>query len=68
MTLQGKGLDPEQAFAFAMGQDGDKADKSHMGSLRVRMREHNLNRRRKVSVPELGPMTTVHESTIDSRE
>lgn len=65
---QGKGLDPEQAFALAMGQKGDKVDKPHMGSLRLRLREHNLTRRRKVSVPELGPMTTVHETTIDSRK
>ncbi|KUI72516.1 hypothetical protein VM1G_08406 [Cytospora mali] len=66
MAIQGKGLDPEQAFALAMGQNGDKADKPYIGNLRVRMREHNLIRRRKVSVPELGPMTTVHETTIDS--
>ncbi|KUI59065.1 hypothetical protein VP1G_06302 [Cytospora mali] len=68
MATQGKGLDPEQAFALAMGQNSDKADKPYIGNLRVRMREHNLIRRRKVSVPELGPMTTVHETTIDSRE
>lgn len=66
MNSQGKGLDPEQAFALAMGQNGDKAEKAHMSSLRTRMREHNLSRRRKVSVTELGPMTTVHEATIDS--
>lgn len=67
---QSKGLDPEQAFALAMGQNGDKADKASVGTLRLRMKEHNLNlvRRRKVSVPELGPMTTVHESSMDSRE
>lgn len=63
-----KGLDPEQAFALAMGQTTDKPDKP--SSLRMRMKEHNLNlvRRRKVSVPELGPMTTVHEASMDSRE
>lgn len=66
----GKGLDPEQAFALAMGQNGDKSDKSSVGNLRFRMKEHNLNltRRRKVSVPELGPMTTVHETSMDSRK
>lgn len=65
-----KGLDPEQAFALAMGQNGDKSDKPSVGNLRLRMKEHNLNlvRRRKVSVPELGPMTTVHETSMDSRE
>lgn len=65
---QGKGLDPEQAFALAMAQNGDKADKPSAGGLRLRIKEHNLIRRRKVSVPELGPMTTVHESAMDSRK
>ncbi|KAG6359265.1 hypothetical protein INS49_012786 [Diaporthe citri] len=65
---QGKGLDPEQAFALAMAQNGDKADKPCAGGLRLRIKEHNLIRRRKVSVPELGPMTTVHEVAMDSRD
>lgn len=65
---QGKGLDPEQAFALAMAQNGDKADKPCAGGLRLRIKEHNLIRRRKVSVPELGPMTTVHEAAMDSRK
>jgi hypothetical protein len=66
---QGKGLDPEQAFALAMAQNnGDKADKPCTGGLRLRIKEHNLIRRRKVSVPELGPMTTVHEAAMDSRK
>lgn len=68
MASQGKGLDPEQAFALAMGQNSDKADKACKGGLRIRMREHNLSRRRKVSVTELGHMTTVHETAIDSRK
>ncbi|POS78038.1 hypothetical protein DHEL01_v203571 [Diaporthe helianthi] len=63
---RGKVLDPEQAFALAMAQNGDKADKPCAGGLRLRIKEHNLNRRRKVSVPELGPMTTVHEAAMDS--
>ncbi|TLD30955.1 hypothetical protein PspLS_02559 [Pyricularia sp. CBS 133598] len=65
----GKGLDPEQAFALAMNQtsSNEKSDKSPPGSgLRLRIKEHNLNRRRKVSVPELGPMTTVQEVPMDS--
>lgn len=65
---QGKGLDPEQAFALAMAQNSDKADKPCAGGLRLRIKEHNLIRRRKVSVPELGPMTTVHEAAMDSRK
>lgn len=64
-----KGLAPDQAFALAMGQNSDNADKFASGSLRLRIKEHNLpSRRRKVSVPELGPMTTVHESSMDSRK
>jgi len=63
----GKSLDPEQAFALAMGQNGEKGDKLNPGAgLRIRIKEHNLNRRRKVSVPELGPMTTVQEVAMDS--
>ncbi|KAI1657344.1 Up-regulated during septation-domain-containing protein [Daldinia decipiens] len=62
-TTSGKQLDPEQAFAMAMGQ----TDKASVGSgLRMRIKEHNLNRRRKISVPELGPMTTVQEVAMDS--
>ncbi|KAI1400067.1 hypothetical protein F4819DRAFT_497591 [Hypoxylon fuscum] len=59
----GKQLDPEQAFAMAMGQQ-DKASVSN--GLRMRIKEHNLTRRRKISVPELGPMTTVQEVPMDS--
>ncbi len=66
--VSGKALDPEQAFALAMGQTGDKPEKpSAGGGLRLRIKEHNLIRRRKVSVPELGPMTTVQEVAMDSR-
>ncbi|KAK8049373.1 hypothetical protein PG994_011103 [Apiospora phragmitis] len=63
----GKQLDPEEAQAVALGQpaeDAENADK--VNDLRVRIKERNLNRRRKVSVPELGPMTTVHEVAMDS--
>ncbi|KAI2625743.1 hypothetical protein GGR54DRAFT_629248 [Hypoxylon sp. NC1633] len=63
----GKQLDPEQAFAMAMGQPVEKSDKpSVTNGLRMRIKEHNLNRRRKISVPELGPMTTVQEVAMDS--
>jgi hypothetical protein len=67
----GKSLDPEQAFALAMGQGqkSDKTERPNVGNgLRLRIKEHNLTRRRKVSVPELGPMTTVQEVPMDSRE
>ncbi|ROT41366.1 hypothetical protein SODALDRAFT_270671 [Sodiomyces alkalinus F11] len=84
-----KGLDPEQAKAYALGQTQTQAqatqtqtqtqttqtqttDKPDQGrsspsnGLRIRIKEHNLVRRRKVSVPELGPMTTVQEVAMDS--
>ncbi|KAK6841742.1 hypothetical protein PG987_002602 [Apiospora arundinis] len=63
----GKQLDPEEAQAAALGQPSEKAeDADKVNDLRVRIKERNLNRRRKVSVPELGPMTTVHEVAMDS--
>ncbi|KAI0833124.1 hypothetical protein F5Y06DRAFT_290202 [Hypoxylon sp. FL0890] len=62
-VTSGKQLDPEQAFAVAMGQ----TDKPSVASgLRMRIKEHNMTRRRKISVPELGPMTTVQEVAMDS--
>jgi hypothetical protein len=64
----GKALGPGQAFALAMGQNGEKGEKPAAGTgLRIRIKEHNLIRRRKVSVPDLGPMTTVQEVAMDSR-
>ncbi|KAK4193127.1 Up-regulated during septation-domain-containing protein [Podospora australis] len=67
VTAPGKALDPEQAFALAMAQNNEKSDKQPAGTgLRIRIKEHNLNRRRKISVPELGPMTTVQEVAMDS--
>ncbi|KAK0670466.1 Up-regulated during septation-domain-containing protein [Cercophora samala] len=66
-TAPGKALDPEQAFALAMSQTGEKGEKTPaVTGLRIRIKEHNLNRRRKVSVPDLGPMTTVQEVAMDS--
>lgn len=60
-----KPLDPEQAFVLAM----KKADTSLVSSGSVRLRKDSLSaRRRKVSVPELGPMTTVQEAAMDSRK
>lgn len=68
-TAPSKALDPGQAYALAMGQTGDKSEKmTAVTGLRIRIKEHhNLIRRRKISVPELGPMTTVQEVTMDSR-
>jgi hypothetical protein len=68
VTAPGKALDPEQAFALAMSQNGDKSEKmTAVTGLKIRFKEHNLVRRRKISVPELGPMTTVQEAAMDSR-
>lgn len=65
-----KPLDPDQAYAVATGQAPDKSDKPEKtglsNGLLLRIKEHNLTRRRKVSVPELGPMTTVQEVSMDS--
>lgn len=38
-----------------------------LAGIRIRLNQNNLVRRRKVSVPELGPMTTVQEISMDSR-
>ncbi|KAI1270539.1 hypothetical protein F5Y18DRAFT_414240 [Xylariaceae sp. FL1019] len=62
-----KQLEIDQAYALAMTQSPEKIDKSLLSNgLRLRIKEHNLTRRRKVSVPELGPMTTVQEASMDS--
>ncbi|KAI0974156.1 Up-regulated during septation-domain-containing protein [Xylaria arbuscula] len=62
-----KPLDLDQAHVIAMGQSPDKVDKPGLSNgLLLRIKEHNLTRRRKVSVPELGPMTTVQEVSMDS--
>ena len=68
-TLEsGKTVAPEKAFAIAMGQAADGSEKtSGSSNLRLRINQHPLVRRRKVSVPELGPMTTVQEISMDSR-
>lgn len=61
-----------EPMAAGLGQPTDEAEKTEStdkcNGLRLRIKEHNLNRRRKVSVPELGPMTTVHEVAMDSRK
>lgn len=62
-------LDLDQAAAIVMSQSPEKSEKSGLSNgLLLRIKEHNLTRRRKVSVPELGPMTTVQEVSMDSRK
>ncbi|KAI1500841.1 Up-regulated during septation-domain-containing protein [Biscogniauxia marginata] len=57
-----KQYEPDPTLAMA-----EKSEKFSMSNgLRMRIKEHNLTRRRKVSVPELGPMTTVQEVAMDS--
>ena len=64
-----KPLDLDQAHITTMGQSSEKSDKTGLSNgLLLRIKEHNLTRRRKVSVPELGPMTTVQEVSMDSRK
>jgi hypothetical protein len=66
--LAAKPVEQDQALALAMGQSSDKSEKSGLSNgLLLRIKEHNLTRRRKISVPELGPMTTVQEVSMDSR-
>lgn len=47
----------------------EKTEKSNTSTgLKIRISAQNLIRRRKISVPELGPMTTVQEVQMDSRK
>ena len=72
ITAGQKNADTEQSQSQSttMGQNGSsEKDRSLLGTaLRLKPKEQTLIRRRKVSVPELGPMTTVQEIAMDSRE
>ncbi|KAI1171492.1 hypothetical protein F4777DRAFT_565215 [Nemania sp. FL0916] len=59
-----KALDLDQAYTVGISQPQEKPGFSN--GLLSRIKEHNLTRRRKISVPELGPMTTVQEVSMDS--
>lgn len=61
---------PELETAQAMTQNASgERERSILGAaLRLKSKEQTLIRRRKASVPELGPMTTVQEVPMDSRE
>ncbi|OAA47238.1 PIF1 helicase-like protein [Beauveria brongniartii RCEF 3172] len=53
--------------ALPTPQASETSDKtSPLAGIRIRLNQNNLIRRRKVSVPELGPMTTVQEVSMDS--
>lgn len=61
-------LENEPPVPVPVAPTTQKLEKSSIASdLRQRIKEHNMNRRRKISVPELGPMTTVQEVPMDSR-
>lgn len=63
-----KALDIEKASNMALQQQDEKAEKpTTAAALKNKISQHSITRRRKVSVPELGPMTTVHEVPMDSR-
>lgn len=63
-----KSVNPEQSSVLNMGTSNETCGKSNAGSgLRIQVKEPSLTSRRKVSVPELGPVPTVHEAAMDSR-
>lgn len=55
-------VDPETAFALAMNKSNENA------TLKMKANQPNIVRRRKIVIPELGPMTTVQEIAMDSRK
>ncbi|KAH7149436.1 Up-regulated during septation-domain-containing protein [Dactylonectria estremocensis] len=63
-----KAPDIEKPLPVPGGQANDKTEKQQStgSSLKKRLNQHSIVRRRKVSVPELGPMTTVQEVSMDS--
>jgi len=66
-----KSPDPEALTSTAMAQNGSAGEKERpiaAGAALRKPKEQTLVRRRKVSVPELGPMTTVQEIAMDSRK
>ena len=67
ITAGRKSPDPEMVLSSTMVPA--EKERSLLGSaVRTKPKEQTLIRRRKVSVPELGPMTTVQEIAMDSRE
>jgi hypothetical protein len=58
---------PDSDSVLSMGQN--EKDRSLLSTAirSIKPKEQTLIRRRKVSVPELGPMTTVQEIAMDSR-
>jgi hypothetical protein len=64
-----KGVDAEKATMAPSTSSNEKTDfQTGLNGLKKRLNQHSLARRRKISVPEVGPMTTVQEMPMDSRE
>ncbi|KAH7205303.1 Up-regulated during septation-domain-containing protein [Fusarium oxysporum] len=63
-----KGVDVEKAISTPSLPTSDKIDKlaPAPSGLKKRLNQYSLARQRKISVPELGPMTAVQELDIDS--
>ncbi|KAL6906995.1 Up-regulated during septation domain-containing protein [Trichoderma evansii] len=62
-------VDPETAFALAMNKTSDRNDRSGATTptLKVKANQNQpIVRRRKATIPDLGPMTTVQEIAMDS--
>lgn len=68
MLNSSKTSDTEKATTAMANAKEEKLDKMTTAtSLKNKITQHSLVRRRKISVPELGPMTTVQEVPMDSR-
>lgn len=65
MLNSSKNMDSEKASGIMANARDEKS--STATNLKNKISQHSLVRRRKISVPELGPMTTVQEIPMDSR-
>ncbi|KAF4988959.1 hypothetical protein FGRMN_9432 [Fusarium graminum] len=62
-----KSADSEKNTAATSTMANEKTDSQPtLNGLKKRLNQHSLARRRKISVPEVGPMTTVQELSMDS--
>ncbi|KAH6968586.1 Up-regulated during septation-domain-containing protein [Fusarium avenaceum] len=62
-----KGVDSDKTTAGTSTMATDNTDSQPtLNGLKKRFNQHSLTRRRKISVPEVGPMTTVQELSMDS--
>jgi hypothetical protein len=69
LSIQAGRKSPETEKIQAVGQTNNVIERPILGTaMRLKVKEQTLVRRRKASVPELGPMTTVQEVAMDSRE